>query len=100
MNVCVVAEYYPRRRDPVLGVWAHEQALAAREAGADVRVLALERPLPPLRRDAAAARVRSRALSRGRLAAAARDAATASTIEYVRFLAPPRGRSYSSWPSS
>jgi len=46
MRVCVVAEYYPRRRDPVLGVWAHRQALAARDAGAEVRVLALERPLP------------------------------------------------------
>ena len=48
MKVCVVAEYYPRRRDPVLGVWAHRQAVAARDAGADVRVLALERPVPPL----------------------------------------------------
>ena len=41
MNVCVVAEYYPRRRDPVLGVWAHEQALATRAAGANVRILRL-----------------------------------------------------------
>ena len=46
MRVCVVAEYYPRRRDPVLGVWAHRQALAARDAGAEVHVLALERPVP------------------------------------------------------
>ena len=46
MRVAVVAEYYPRRRDPVLGVWAHRQALAARDAGAEIRVLALERPLP------------------------------------------------------
>ncbi len=30
----VVAEFYPSRRDPVLGVWAHRQALAARDAGA------------------------------------------------------------------
>ena len=47
MKVCVVAEYYPRRRDPVLGVWAHRQALAARDAGAEIKVLALERPVPP-----------------------------------------------------
>ena len=33
-------------RDPVLGVWAHRQALAARDAGADVRVLVLHRPVP------------------------------------------------------
>src|SRR2546423_14259268 len=46
MRVCVVAEYYPRRRDPVLGVWAHRQAVAARDAGAEVLVLVLERPLP------------------------------------------------------
>ena len=35
-----------RRADPVLGVWAHRQALAARDAGADVRVLVLHRPVP------------------------------------------------------
>ena len=48
MRVAVVAEYYPRAADPVLGVWAHRQALAARDAGADVRVLVLHRPIPPL----------------------------------------------------
>ena len=47
MRVTVVAEYYPRPDDPVLGVWAHRQALAARDAGADVRVLVLDRPMPP-----------------------------------------------------
>jgi teichuronic acid biosynthesis glycosyltransferase TuaC len=46
MRVAVVAEYYPRATDPVLGVWAHRQALAARDAGADVRVLVLHRPVP------------------------------------------------------
>ena len=48
VNVLIVAEYYPRAADPVNGVWAHRQALAARAAGADVRVLVLHRPLPPL----------------------------------------------------
>ena len=48
MKVLVLAEYYPRASDPVLGVWAHRQALAARDAGADVRVLVLHRPVPPL----------------------------------------------------
>jgi hypothetical protein len=28
-RVAVIAEFYPSRRDPVLGVWAHRQALAA-----------------------------------------------------------------------
>ena len=49
MRVVVVAEYYPRRADPVLGVWAHRQALAARNAGAEVRVLVLHRLVPPRR---------------------------------------------------
>jgi glycosyltransferase involved in cell wall biosynthesis len=49
VRVAVVAEYYPRRADPVLGVWAHRQALAARAAGADVRVLVLHRLVPPRR---------------------------------------------------
>ncbi|MBA2349563.1 MAG: hypothetical protein H0V81_14850, partial [Solirubrobacterales bacterium] len=48
MRVCVVAEFYPRAHDPVLGIWAHRQALAARDAGADVRVVVLHRPIPPL----------------------------------------------------
>ncbi|HEV8151934.1 MAG TPA: glycosyltransferase family 4 protein, partial [Solirubrobacteraceae bacterium] len=47
MKVAIVSEFYPRAHDPVLGVWAHRQALAARDAGADVRVLVLHRPLPP-----------------------------------------------------
>src|SRR3954452_16432900 len=45
VRVAVVAEYYPRAANPVLGVWAHRQALAARDAGADVRVLVLHRPV-------------------------------------------------------
>ncbi|MBV9837507.1 MAG: glycosyltransferase family 4 protein, partial [Solirubrobacterales bacterium] len=48
MKVAVVAEYYPRAGDQSSGIWAHRQALAAREAGAEVRVLVLHRPLPPL----------------------------------------------------
>ncbi len=47
MRVAVVAEFYPRRRDPVLGVWAHRQALAAAQAGAEVSVFVLHRLVPP-----------------------------------------------------
>ena len=47
VKVAIVSEFYPRAHDPVLGVWAHRQALAARDAGADVRVLVLHRPVPP-----------------------------------------------------
>ena len=53
MRVAVVAEYYPRAADPALGVWAHRQALAARDAGADVHVLVLHRPVPSRRRSRA-----------------------------------------------
>jgi glycosyltransferase involved in cell wall biosynthesis len=88
-----VAEYYPRAEDPVLGIWAHRQAVAARDAGADVRVLVLHRPLPPL------------AAVRGRDAAAIRQAFTQPaeaqldglTIGYVRYFSPPRPWSYGSW---
>ena len=46
-KVVVVAEFYPSHRDPVLGIWAHRQALATRDAGAEVRVLVLRRLVPP-----------------------------------------------------
>jgi teichuronic acid biosynthesis glycosyltransferase TuaC len=96
VRVAVVAEFYPRAADPVLGVWAHRQAIAARDAGADVRVLVLHRPLPPLSTLHAGAR------------AAALAAATALRqpphaildgieIAYVPFLAPPRPSSYGDW---
>jgi len=93
MRVVVVAEYYPRAADPVLGVWAHRQALAARDAGADVRVLVLHRPVPS----------RS-ALASGRLASVIAPLRQAPLAEldgiqvwYVPFLAPPRAHSYASW---
>jgi glycosyltransferase involved in cell wall biosynthesis len=93
MKVAIVAEYYPRAGDPVLGIWAHRQAVAARELGADVRVLVLHRPLPPL------AAVRS--LDAGALARAVRQPPRAVIdgigVQYVRYLSPPRPWSYGSW---
>jgi glycosyltransferase involved in cell wall biosynthesis len=95
VKVAVVAEYYPRRRDPVLGVWAHRQALAARAAGADVKVLVLERPVPP-----------SAALKRpwklpgavaGIARQPARDELDGIDVRYVRFVAGDRSRTYASW---
>jgi glycosyltransferase involved in cell wall biosynthesis len=95
MRVCVVAEYYPRRRDPVLGVWAHRQALAARDAGADVHVLALERPVPPASSLSSAARL-TRELA-GTVTQPRRDTLDDLEVEYVRFVSPPRERSYATW---
>ncbi|HTU96605.1 MAG TPA: glycosyltransferase [Solirubrobacteraceae bacterium] len=93
MRVVIVAEYYPRASDPTLGVWAHRQAVAARDAGADVRVLVLHRPFPTL---ADVRSVRLRAL---------RDAARQPVaqvidgvpVQYVRYVSPPRPWSYASW---
>jgi glycosyltransferase involved in cell wall biosynthesis len=93
MRVAIVAEFYPRAADPVFGVWAHRQAVAARDAGADVRVLVLHRPLP------------SRAALGGRRLEAAltplrqplRAELDGIKVRYVPFLAPPRERSYGSW---
>ena len=100
MNVCVVAEYYPRRRDPALGAWAHRQAVAARDAGADVRVLVLERPLPAAASLRAALRGKPAAALGDLRAARAqprRDTLDGIEVEYVRFASPPRERSYASW---
>jgi len=93
VRVVIVAEYYPRAADPVLGVWAHRQALAARAAGADVRVLVLYRPIPS-----------KGALRSGRpaellapLRQPRRTELDGVPVEYVRYLSPSRGRSYGSW---
>src|SRR5919197_3654349 len=93
MRVCVVAEFYPRAADPVLGVWAHRQALASRDAGADVRVLVLQRPVPPM------AVLRAGNLRAARRAVAQPLHADLDGIEvrYVPFVAPPRGLTYGSW---
>ncbi len=93
MRVAVVAEYYPRAADPVLGVWVHRQALAARGAGADVRVLVLHRPVPS--RAALGSREPRRLLEP--LRQPLRAELDGLPITYVPFLAPPRARSYGSW---
>jgi teichuronic acid biosynthesis glycosyltransferase TuaC len=93
LRVCVVAEFYPRADDPVLGVWAHRQAVAARDAGADVRVLVLHRPVPPR---ATRRRDLLRVLRRMR-AQPSETVLDGIPVSYVRFHSPPRGRSYGSW---
>ena len=93
MRVAIVAEYYPRARDPVLGVWAHRQAMAARDAGADVRVLVLHRPVPPK----AALRSRDPAALLAPLRQPLRARLDGIDVRYVPFAAPPRPRSYGGW---
>src|SRR3954447_18935249 len=93
MRVAIVAEYYPRAADAVLGVWAHRQALAARDAGADVHVLVLHRPVP--------SRAALRSRDPGALLAPLRQPLRAELdgidVRYVPFIAPPRERSYGHW---
>ncbi len=93
MKVLILAEYYPRAGDPVLGVWAHRQALAARAAGADVRVLVLHRPIPPLS-TIRAGDVRGGAAP---LRQPARTELDGIPVRFVRYLSPPRSMSYGSW---
>jgi teichuronic acid biosynthesis glycosyltransferase TuaC len=93
LKVLIVAEYYPRAGDPVGGVWAHRQAVAASAAGADVRVLVLHRPVPPL------AALRSADI--GRAVAVIGQPGHAEidglSVQYVRYVSPPRAWSYRSW---
>jgi glycosyltransferase involved in cell wall biosynthesis len=93
VRVCVVAEFYPRAHDPVLGIWAHRQAMAARDAGAEVRVVVLHRPIPPL--DTPRRELR-RALGT-LLRQPSHAVIDGLAVDYVRFVAPPRPRSYGSW---
>ncbi len=93
MKVLHVAEFYPRLHDPVLGIWAHKQALAARDAGAEVQVLVLHRVVPPA------------ATRKAQLPGAALDLwrhprvreIDGLTVRYVPFISPPRPRAYGSW---
>jgi teichuronic acid biosynthesis glycosyltransferase TuaC len=102
MRVAVVAEWYPSPADPVHGIWAHRQAIAVRDAGAEVRVLAMRRPVPPL------AALRSLARRPPDPAPLRRWAAGVPStlrpwrldgieVRPVPFLSPPRPRSYGSW---
>ncbi len=104
MRVAVVAEYYPRPGHPGLGIWAHCQAVAAAQEGAEVRVIALDRPLPPLHA------MRSLGPGGGRpdpgplrqwwheLRSQPRSAELDGIeVTYARFLSPPRPLSYGSW---
>src|SRR5207302_6652129 len=96
VRVAVLAEFYPSQRDPVLGIWTHRQALAARDAGAEVRVLVLHRLVPPR---ASLADGPSGALAE--LAKLAREprrqARDGLAVEYVPYVSPSRRRTYPTW---
>jgi teichuronic acid biosynthesis glycosyltransferase TuaC len=93
MRVAIVAEYYPRAHDPVLGIWAHRQAVATAAAGADVHVLVLHRPVPPR----AALHARDRRALIAPLRQPLHEDRDGVPVTYVPFLAPPRPRTYATW---
>jgi teichuronic acid biosynthesis glycosyltransferase TuaC len=96
VRALVVAEFYPSRRDPVLGVWAHRQTLAARNAGAEVRVLVLHRLVPP--RAAFAAGPTSVARGLAELVREPRaQVRDGIEVSYVPFISPDRRSSYAKW---
>jgi glycosyltransferase involved in cell wall biosynthesis len=102
VRVAVVAEWYPSPGDPVLGIWAHRQAVAARDAGAEVRVLALRRPIPPLSVARQLLDLPPAMAPLGRWIAGARRSLRPMTLDGlaitpVPFMAPPRPISYGSW---
>jgi glycosyltransferase involved in cell wall biosynthesis len=96
VKVAVVAEFYPRRDDPVLGVWAHRQALAVHAAGAEVRVLVLQRVIPPRTAVARGPRTAARALA-ALLSEPRTQVHDGLQVSYVRYVSPPRWRSYHAW---
>lgn len=102
MRVAVVAEWYPSPADPVLGIWAHRQAQAAQAAGAEVRVLAMRRPVPPLAAGRAALPPRPdlrplRNWARGVRSSLEPLELDGIAIEPVPWIAPPRPLSYGAW---
>jgi teichuronic acid biosynthesis glycosyltransferase TuaC len=89
-RAAVVAEFYPRAYDTVLGIWAHRQALATRDAGAEVTVFVLHRLVPP------AAGFNPRELA-NRLRQPRFVELDGLPIHYVRYVSPARGRTYARW---
>jgi glycosyltransferase involved in cell wall biosynthesis len=94
VKVAVVAEFYPSDRDPVLGMWAHRQAVAARDAGADVRVLVLHRLVPP---EASLKDGTWRRELRGRFRESRTQEREGVPVTYVPYVSPPRGGAYARW---
>jgi glycosyltransferase involved in cell wall biosynthesis len=102
MRVAIVAEWYPSPADPVLGIWAHRQALAARDAGAEVKVVAMRRPIPPLSTLRALASSPPDAEPLKRWARGVKPSIDPWTLDGIEvrsvpFVSPPRPRSYGSW---
>ncbi|HUH80523.1 MAG TPA: glycosyltransferase, partial [Solirubrobacteraceae bacterium] len=95
-RVAIVAEFYPSRRDPVMGIWAHRQALAVRDAGAEVQVIVLHRVVPP--RAAFAGGVRRAGVTFTEMLTEPRhQLRDGLPVTYAPYVSPPRERGYPGW---
>jgi teichuronic acid biosynthesis glycosyltransferase TuaC len=102
VRVAVVAEWYPSPADPVHGIWAHRQAVAAAAAGAETQVLALRRPVPPLSLARRLARVPPDVAALTHWASGVRRTHApvqldGLQIHSVPWLGPPRPLTYGTW---
>jgi glycosyltransferase involved in cell wall biosynthesis len=98
VNVAVVAEYYPRPSDPAWGMWAHKQALAVADEGIDVRVVALDRPLPSRQDVSALPRLGPLANWAHRFVDPhGQTKLDEVPLDYPRFFSPPRPWTYATW---
>jgi len=95
-KVAVVSEFYPRRSDPVLGVWAHRQALAAQAAGVELQVLVLHRLVPSRATLSGGPRQVLSAIA-DLLRQPRHETRDGVRITYVRYISPPRSRAYAHW---
>jgi teichuronic acid biosynthesis glycosyltransferase TuaC len=96
VKALVVAEFYPSRHDPVLGIWAHRQALAVRDAGAEVRVLVLHRLVPPRATLSSGPAGGARALAR-LIREPRKQLHDGLQVVYVPYVSPARARHYAQW---
>lgn len=96
MKVAVVAEYYPRRADPVLGIWAHRQALAVARAGVQTHVVVLHRLVPPRAALRSGGAATSRDLA-ARLRQPRHEVRDGIPLTYVPYISPPRPSFYAYW---
>jgi teichuronic acid biosynthesis glycosyltransferase TuaC len=95
-RVAIVAEFYPSRRDPVMGIWAHRQAMAVRDAGAEVRVIVLHRVVPP--RSALSEGIRHAGETLADMLSEPRHQVRDGVdVTYASYVSPPRERGYPGW---
>lgn len=102
MRVAVATELFPSRANPSQGIWALRQAQEAIKQGVDLHVLALRRPLPPLKiaRELLSLPPGAKQLKgwlREECATPRLDELDGVKVSRHIFLSPPRPISYGSW---